>query len=101
LWILAMFDLPTKTPESRRAYARFRKRLLDAGFVGLQRSVYARHAASEAAAEAQAARLHGNLPPAGDVRLLTLSDRQFARMRVYRGPEASTIEEPPGQLQMF
>jgi CRISPR-associated protein Cas2 len=101
MWLLAMFDLPMKTSEARRAYGRFRKQLLSAGFVGLQRSVYARHADTEAAAEVQAARLHRSLPPAGDVRLLTLSDRQFARMRVYRGSQQAAIEEPPGQLQMF
>ena len=67
----------------------------------LQRSVYARHADGAEAAETQASRLQRTLPPAGDVRLLTLSDRQFARMRVFRGPEAAALEEPPDQLQMF
>jgi CRISPR-associated protein Cas2 len=32
MWVFAMFDLPTETPVQRRAYARFRKDLLEDGF---------------------------------------------------------------------
>ena len=46
MWVIAMFDLPTLTPQDRRAYARFRKDLIEDGFTMMQYSVYCRHCAS-------------------------------------------------------
>jgi CRISPR/Cas system-associated protein endoribonuclease Cas2 len=46
VWLIAMFDLPVDTPAQRRAYARFRKDLLEDGFTMMQYSVYQRHCAS-------------------------------------------------------
>ena len=43
--VIVMFDLPTETKSQRRTYARFRKRLLEDGFVMMQYSVYTRHCA--------------------------------------------------------
>src|SRR5690606_25570553 len=42
MWLFAMFDLPVVTKTDRRNYARFRKKLLEEGFMMLQFSVYAR-----------------------------------------------------------
>ena len=36
MWVIAMFDLPTDTPRARKAYARFRKDLLNDGFTMMQ-----------------------------------------------------------------
>lgn len=101
MWVLVMFDLPTRTPRARKEYAAFRRRILTAGFVQLQRSVYARHCGSDEIVATQAGRLQRALPAAGDVRLLSITDRQFARMRVFIGRESRAVEAAPGQLEMF
>ena len=41
-WLMAMFDLPVLLEEERKEAARFRKALLDDGFIMIQYSVYSR-----------------------------------------------------------
>ena len=83
MWVLAMFDLPTATRRARRAYAQFRKTLLKDGFTRMQYSVYVRHCASEENADVHVQRVEHMLPDDGEVRLLTITDKQFERMRVF------------------
>lgn len=101
VWLFAMFDLPTDTRAARRAYAAFRKELLKRGFMMLQYSVYARYYASDEASAAHRRQLRGLLPPDGQVRLLTVTDKQFGKMDVFHGKMAATVERPPQQLRFF
>jgi CRISPR-associated protein Cas2 len=101
MWIIAMFDLPTDTPQARRAYARFRKDLLEDGFTMMQYSVYTRHCASIENAETHVKRMGDRVPAAGEVRFLTITDRQFSRIKVYVGRKRQTPPPPPAQLELF
>lgn len=101
MWVVAMFDLPTDTPTARRAYATFRKSLLEDGFVMLQYSVYARHCPSEENVTVHEGRIRGNLPPAGEVRVVSLTDRQFGRMKVFHGKKRRKTEGAPEQISLF
>lgn len=101
MWVFAMFDLPVKTKKDRKEYTRFRKSLLREGFCMLQFSVYARHCSSDDDAEAYARRVCLDLPPRGQVRLLSVTDRQFGKMEVFNGAERGPNEEPPKQLMLF
>ncbi|MBL8178217.1 MAG: CRISPR-associated endonuclease Cas2 [Bryobacterales bacterium] len=101
MWLFALFDLPVETKEQRREYAQFRKSLLSAGFTMLQYSVYAKHMASEEAAEHLRAKVHAALPPQGQVRLLTVTDHQFGKMEVYVGKRRRPVEQAPLQISLF
>jgi CRISPR-associated protein Cas2 len=101
MWLVTMFDLPVDTKEARRAYAQFRKSLLKDGFSRLQFSVYVRHCASEENADVHNDRVQRCLPDDGEVRLLTITDKQFERMRVFRGKMRKPPESPPRQLELF
>lgn len=101
MWVLAMFDLPTGTPKARKEYTKFRRSLLTSGYQQLQRSVYARHCGTKGIAEMKTISLQRKLPPAGDVRILLVTDRQFARTKVFVGPEAADVEVAAPQLVMF
>ncbi len=101
MWLFAMFDLPVKTRPERRRYARFRKLLLSEGFTQLQFSVYARYFESEEASTACRRRVAERVPEKGRVRLLHVTERQFARMSVLFGNRAQIPEEPPEQLLLF
>jgi CRISPR-associated protein Cas2 len=96
-----MFDLPVDTKKARKEYTRFRKILLSEGFLMMQLSVYARYCASEEAGEAHRGRIHAALPPDGQVRLLSVTDRQFGKMEVYYGKMREPTEQPPQQLLLF
>ncbi len=101
VWLIAMFDLPTDTKQARRAYTAFRKSLLKGGFTMMQYSVYIRHCASEENAVVHAERIKRVLPNDGEVRLLTITDKQFGRMQVFWGKMRKPLEPPPHQLELF
>lgn len=95
MWLFAIFDLPVDSPEHRKIYTRFRKALLAEGFAMLQYSVYARHCRSEEKAEAFKGHLRTKLPKEGEVRLLSVTDAQFAKMEVFHGIQRDEPEQPP------
>ena len=101
MWLFAMFDLPVDTREDRREYRRFRKKLLREGFAMLQYSVYARYYASEESCGTCKRFVRENLPPEGQVRLLSVTDRQFGKMEIYIGISRKATEEPPMQIMLF
>ena len=101
MWVIAMFDLPTDTPKARRAYARFRKDLLEDGFTMMQYSVYTRHCASIENAKVHTKRMGARVPAEGEVRFLTITDNQFSRITVYVGKKRQPTPPPPSQLEFF
>ena len=101
MWVIAMFDLPTDTPLERRAYTRFRKDLLEDGFTMMQYSVYIRHCASIENAKVHAARMARRVPAAGEVRFLTITDKQFGRIEIYVGKTRHAPPNSPAQLELF
>lgn len=101
MWLVTMFDLPTETKQDRREYAQFRKALLQDGFSMMRFSVYIRHCASRENAEVHIARIEQIVPPKGEVRLLTITDKQFERMRVFWGKKRKPPEPAPAQIELF
>ncbi len=101
MWVIAMFDLPSDTPNARKAYARFRKNLLEDGFTMMQYSVYSRHCASIENAAVHENRMGDSVPAAGEVRFLTITDKQFSRIKVYVGKKRQQTQPPPSQLEFF
>jgi len=101
MWLVAMFDLPTDTAASRKAYMRFRKILIKDGFTMMQYSVYIRHCASDENADVHEERVVAHLPPDGEVRLVKITDKQYERMRVFWGKMRKPTEQAPRQLEMF
>lgn len=98
MWVFAMFDLPTDTKRARRAYQEFRNLLLEDGFTMLQFSIYARYCPSEENAQVHEKRVRLGLPPDGEVRLMTVTDKQFGRMKVFHGKTRKATEKGPEQL---
>jgi len=101
VWIFAMFDLPTDRRTARREYTHFRKNLLKDGFSMLQYSVYVRHCGSEENAAVHYERIKGFLPADGEVRLVTVTDKQFGRMENFWGKLRKPPEPVPRQLELF
>ncbi len=101
MWVIAMFDLPTDTKAARKAYTRFRKTLIKDGFAQMQYSVYIRHCASRENATAHIGRIEQAVPNDGEVRIITITDKQFERMRIFCGKLRQPPESPPAQLELF
>lgn len=79
------FDLPVLTDENRRSYRNFRKYLLKNGFLMLQESVYCKLALNSTVANGIIDNLHKNKPPEGLVQLLTVTEKQYAKMDIIIG----------------
>ena len=101
MWLFAMFDLPVDKPELRKEYTQFRKALLKEGFTMLQYSVYAHYARSEESEATYRAKVRMALPSHGQVRVISLTDRQFEKMEVFVGKKREKVEDPPHQLMLF
>lgn len=101
VWLIVLFDLPTATSEERTDYRHFREFLLDDGFAMLQFSVYARHCASDENAIVHIRRTQAVLPPDGEVRVLTMTDKQFGRMNIFHGRIRCKTERPPEQVLLL
>ncbi len=101
MWLFAMFDLPVVSKEQRKRATQFRKHLLFHGFCMLQYSVYARHCPTEDSAAHYRVRVERDLPSEGQVRLLSVTDRQFGKMTVFTGHSSVAPEAAPVQLMLF
>jgi CRISPR-associated protein Cas2 len=101
MWVVTLFDLPTETRKQRTNYRRFREFLLSEGYFMLQYSVYSRPCATMEIADRHALKIEEKMPPEGQVRVMTLTAIQYARMKCFYGETRSDPEKPPEQLSFF
>jgi CRISPR-associated protein Cas2 len=83
--MMVFFDLPVVSKQDRRAYTLFRRFLLNDGYDMIQYSIYGRILNGNDAEEKHMKRLLANLPPEGSVRVLTVTEKQFASMKLLVG----------------
>lgn len=95
MWLVVMFDLPTRTKKDRKRY-RWLSRYLDAeSYVRMQYSVYAKVFNSVESANYGKKRLRNFLKinvKKGNVRLLMFTDAQFGKMEIIIGEQSSQEE---------
>ncbi|QWW19335.1 CRISPR-associated endonuclease Cas2 [Schaalia sp. 19OD2882] len=101
MWCLVMFDLPVTTKEQRREASQFRHFVIDRGFSMVQFSVYVKYWPTGARDNGTIRALQAHLPAGGQVRVLYLTDRQWATG--LRFDNTRRREEPaqPEQLLIF
>lgn len=78
--ILVFFDLPTDTLEDKRNYRKFRKTLIQNGFIMLQQSVYCKLMTTPSVENSVKKLMHDHKPPNGIVQTLTVTEKQFSKM---------------------
>lgn len=83
--LIVFFDLPMVTKAEKRAYVQFRRFLLNDGYDMIQWSVYGRILNGADDESKHLRRLADNLPPAGSVRCMTVTEKQFAGIRLLVG----------------
>ena len=89
--MLLMFDMPTETVDERKANRKFRKFLINEGFIMHQFSVYSKLLLNNSASNAMLDRLKANNPKKGNITLLTVTEKQFARMIYLNGQRDDSI----------
>lgn len=101
MWVIVMYDLPTDTKQDRKNAARFRKDMLKDGFQMFQFSMYLRHCPSSENADVHVKRVKKLLPPKGHVGIITITDKQFGMMEIFRGQAPEKTPAGAQQLEMF
>lgn len=83
--LILFFDLPVKTKTERRIANRFRRDLINDGYMMLQLSVYSRICKGEQTVEKHKKRLKTFIPEHGNVRILSVTEKQYASMEILIG----------------
>ena len=83
--MLVFFDLPMVSKVEKRAYVVFRRFLLNDGYDMIQFSVYGRVLNGSDAQAKHLQRLKVNLPPKGSIRVMTVTEKQYAGMLLLVG----------------
>lgn len=83
--LLVLFDLPVVSKADRRAYTLFRRFLLNDGYDMIQFSIYGRIVNGNDALDKHMKRLVNNLPPDGSIRCLSVTEKQYASMKLLVG----------------
>ena len=90
--VLLMFDLPTETKKHRRIYSKFRKKLIEDGFLMMQYSIYIKSVVNKDAANQTIKRVNTFLPSEEHVRALIITEKQYEHMQILLGEENQNIE---------
>lgn len=97
--VIVFFDLPVGTKSERGAATRFRNYLLSEGYYMIQFSVYGRLCNGPDASEKHEKRLLDNVPKEGSVRVLTVTEKQYAAMKILAGTKKER-EKPQSSYQL-
>ncbi len=101
MWLLVMFDLPVTTKPERRDATKFRLWLLDEGYEMSQFSIYMRFCVGKEQVDRRIRDIARARPNRGAVHVLSITDRQFANMAVFRGSKRGKGPSAPSQLELF
>ena len=101
MWVFVFFDLPTETKKNRKDAARFRKDLEKDGFSMMQFSVYVRHCPSKENMEVHIKRVQLFMPPAGQVSIMSITDKQYGNILNFQGKTQHSLQTGPQQLELF
>ncbi|WP_039143225.1 CRISPR-associated endonuclease Cas2 [Fructilactobacillus fructivorans] len=89
--LIVMFDLPVDTSEERRNYRKFRKELINEGFLMIQYSVYARVCVSKESARFTEARISTYAPSKGLIQTMMVTEKQYNSMHFLAGKKKEDI----------
>lgn len=99
--IMVMFDLPVTTETDRKVATKFRKFLLDDGFIMMQFSVYSRICKNNDDLNKHINRLKINAPKTGNIRLIQITESQYNNMIMFSGKKESEEEISIDNLIIF
>lgn len=98
--LLVLFDLPMVSKEDVRRYNKFRKAIMDDGFLMIQFSVYSRFCRNQADATKHINRVRSYSPEVGNIRMISITEKQFEDMIFIIGVPSETEMKVNGQMTM-
>lgn len=88
---IVFFDLPVETSKDKKNYRTFRKFLIKRGFIMLQYSVYSKISLNQTASKNLEKLIIANKPDCGIVQILTVTERQFSKMKYAVGAQKDDV----------
>ena len=99
--ILLFFDLPTLESEDLKEYRHFRKFLISNGFIMLQKSCYVKMLLNSTSLDNFLSKLNKNLLQKGLVQVITITEKQFQKMKILVGQHNNTILDSDERIEVF
>lgn len=96
--VLLFFDLPVETAKNRRDYRKFRKFLVDEGFIMMQESVYSKLALNNSVVNSIKNKVYKNKPPKGLVQMLIVTEKQYSSIELIVGESKLDILDSTERL---
>ena len=95
---IVFFDLPNIYAKDKRNYLKFRKYLINEGFIMMQESVYSKIVLNSQQSEFLVDRLKKNAPKKGLIQVLTITEKQYAQIEYIIGQSNSKIVDSEDRL---
>lgn len=89
--VIVFFDLPTETAKDRKIYSKFRKMLINEGFIMMQESVYSKLALNNSIANSIKEKIYKNKPSKGIVQILVITEKQYSGIEYVVGEKSSDV----------
>lgn len=89
--VLVFFDLPTLTTKDRREYRRFRKFLINEGFIMIQESIYSKIALNSTTANLIKNKIKKNKVKSGLIQMMIITEKQYAAIEYVSGENSTNI----------
>ena len=83
--LILFFDLPMNTRQEVKVYTKFRKYLIQNGYMMMQFSVYCKIFPNREAAVKHVQVLKKNVPLHGQIRIMLVTEKQYAKIEVIVG----------------
>lgn len=89
--IIVFFDLPNIYTQDKRNYLKFRKHLINDGFIMLQESVYSKISLNSQQAQLIINKLKSKAPKKGLIQVLTITEKQYSQIEYIIGEPNTKI----------
>lgn len=99
--IMVFFDLSTITYKDKKEYRRFRKLLINEGFIMMQESVYYKLALNPSIVTSVKNKLEKGKPKEGLIQILTVTEKQFSGMDTIVGGISTNKLDTTKRLVIF
>lgn len=89
--VIIFFDLPTTSESEVRSYTKFRKNLIDSGFIMMQYSIYTKIILNKSGLKSIENKISRIAPKKGLIQMLVVTEKQYSGMKNIVGDNKSEI----------
>ena len=95
---MVFFDLPNVYLRDKKNYIKFRKYLINEGFIMMQESVYSKLVLNSQQSTLLINRIRKNAPKRGIIQVMTITEKQYSQIEYIIGETQNKIIETEDKL---